>query len=193
MEGLLAILIIPLIVNAIISAVVTAIIIKTKGGDDNEVAIFAIYGFFLGIIAIVHALVRHRTLAEEQKRHTLAGRIACYLCDEYISPKAIVCPFCQRNIERDETPAAQPESTSEIDDDTQSALITDDERNIEQDETPAAQPTSEIGYETQSVPTTEQPTPETNNSDFADKIFLYSLIGVGAAAIIILLLVFTSN
>lgn len=37
MEGLLAILIIPIIVNAIISAVVAAIIIKTKGGDDNEV------------------------------------------------------------------------------------------------------------------------------------------------------------
>lgn len=46
MEGLLAILIIPIIVNAIISAVVAAIIIKTKGGDDNEVTIFGIYGFF---------------------------------------------------------------------------------------------------------------------------------------------------
>lgn len=62
MEGLLAILIIPIIVNAIISAVVAAIIIKTKGGDDNEVTIFGIYGFFLGIIAIAHAIVRHRTL-----------------------------------------------------------------------------------------------------------------------------------
>ena len=162
MEGLLAILIIPIIVNAIISAVVAAIIIKTKGGDDKEVNIFFLYGFFLGIIAIVHAIVRHRTLEEERKRHTLAGRVACRLCDEYISPKAVVCPFCQRDIEQDETPDAQPESASEIGDETQSAPAADNERNIKQGETPAVQPAiaSEIGDKTQSTLITDD---ERNN------------------------------
>ena len=160
-------LVITLIVISWISfAFVAAIIIKTKGGDSNAMGGFFIYGLFLGIIAVIHALVRHRTLEEEQKRHRLAGRVACHLCDEYISPNAFVCPFCQRNIERDETPAAQPASTSEINDDTQP------------------------------VPTTEQPTAETN-SDSGDKTFLYGLIGVGIGAgivaIIILLLGFTSN
>ena len=159
MEGLLATLLILIIITWLSFAIIAAIIGDAKGG--NPVGWF-FYGLVLPLVAIAHALVRHRTLEEEQRRHTLAGRIACHLCAEYISPKAIVCPFCQRNIERDETPAAQ--------------LAT----------------ASEVGAETQSDPTTEQPANETN-SDFADKIFLYGVIGVGSAAIIILLLFFTSN
>ena len=111
-------LIITLIIITWLSLATIASIIGNSKGEDAGVWFF--YGLFLAPIAIAHALVRHRTLTEERKRHTLAGRVACRLCDEYISPKAIVCPFCQRNIERYETPAAQPTSASEVGDKTPS-------------------------------------------------------------------------
>ena len=114
MEALAIILI---IITWLSFAIIASIIGDAKGG--NAVGWF-FYGLFFGMIAVAHAIVRHRTLEEEQIRHILAGRIACRLCDEYISPKAIVCPFCQRNIERDETPAAQPTSASEVGDKTPS-------------------------------------------------------------------------
>ena len=159
MEVLVILIIILTIISWISLATIASIIGNSKGEDAG---VWFFYGLFLPPIAIAHAIVRHRTLTEERKRHTLAGRVACHLCDEYISPNAVVCPFCQRNIERDEAPAAQPASTSEISDDTQS------------------------------VPTTEQPTAETNG-DSGDTIFLYGLIGVGIVVIVILSLVFTSN
>ena len=109
-------LIITLIVISWISfAIIASIIGDAKGGDAMG---WFFYGLVLPLVAIAHAIVRHRTLEEERKRHTLAGRVACRLCDEYISPKAVVCPFCQRNIEQDETPAAQP--ASEVSDKTPS-------------------------------------------------------------------------
>lgn len=88
-----------LIPTWLIFAIIAAVIGNTKGGTDEGV-VFFIYGLFFGPIAIAHAIVRHRTLKQEQRRHRLAGRIACPLCDEYISPKAVVCPFCQRDVVR---------------------------------------------------------------------------------------------
>ena len=150
--------IILIIISWLSFAIIAAIIGDAKGGDPMG---WFFYGLALPLVAIAHALVRHKTLEEEQRRHILAGRVGCRLCNEYISPNAVVCPFCQRN--------------------------------IEQDETPVVQPASEIGDDTHAAPTTEQSSPETNNSDFADKIFLYSLIGVGAVTSIIILLFYTSN
>ena len=98
-----------LIPTWIIFAIIAAIIGSSKGGT-NEGFWFFICGLFLGPIAIAHAIVRHRTLESEQHRHRLAGRIACPLCDEYISPKAVVCPFCQRDIMNWQTQKEQPAS-----------------------------------------------------------------------------------
>ena len=77
-------------------AVIVTIIADSKGYSPFG---WFFYGFFLGPIALAHAIVIHRTLEEEQKRHLLAGRDQCPLCDEYISPRAVVCPHCQSNIE----------------------------------------------------------------------------------------------
>ena len=72
-------------------AIIAAIIGKSKGGD---VIGWFFYGLIFGLIAVAHAIARHRTLEEEQNRHRRAGRVACVRCDEYISPKAVVCPYC---------------------------------------------------------------------------------------------------
>ena len=149
--------IILIIITWLSFAIIASIIGDAKGGDAMG---WFFYGLALPLVAIAHAIVRHRTLEEEQRRHILAGRIACHLCAEYISPNAIVCPFCQRN--------------------------------IEQDETPAAQPASETGDDTQSAPTIEQPANETN-SDSADKIFLYGLIGAGVVIILLICIIVASN
>ena len=77
-------------------AIITALIADSKGSRATG---WFFYGLFLGPIALAHAIVMHRTLEEEQKRHLLAGRDPCPFCDEYISPKAFVCPHCQRDIE----------------------------------------------------------------------------------------------
>ena len=77
-------------------AIITALIADSKGSRATG---WFFYGLFLGPIALAHAIVIHRTLEEEQKRHLLAGRDPCPLCDEYISPRAVVCPHCQSNIE----------------------------------------------------------------------------------------------
>lgn len=90
-----------LIPTWLIFAIIAATIGNTK--EKNAVFTFFVYGLFVGPIAISHAIVRHRTLESEQHRHRLAGRIACPLCDEYISPKAVVCPFCQRDVVRPES------------------------------------------------------------------------------------------
>ena len=108
MEALAIILI---IITWLSFAIIASIIGDAKGGDAVG---WFFYGLFFGMIAVAHAIVRHRTLAEEQNRHRLAGRIACRLCDEYISPNAVVCPFCQRNIERYESSAAQPAAASKV-------------------------------------------------------------------------------
>lgn len=127
MGDLAAFFIFLLIIILSIPASIASIIGKSKGGDA---VMWFLYGFLLGPIAIAHAIARHRTIEEEQKRHRLAGRVACHLCDEYISPNAVVCPFCQRNIERDEITATQSASASEIGYDTQSApTAADDETN----------------------------------------------------------------
>ena len=124
MEALVIILI---IISWISFAIIASIIGDAKGGDAMG---WFFYGLALPLVAIAHASVRHRTLEEEQRRHTLAGRVACHLCDEYISPNAVVCPFCQRNIEQDEITATQSASASEIGYDTQSApTAADDETN----------------------------------------------------------------
>lgn len=104
MEVLVILVLILIIASWLSLAIIASIIGDAKGGDATG---WFFYGLVLPPIAIAHAIVRHRTLAEEQNRHRLAGRVACRLCDEYISPNAVVCPFCQRNIERDETAAAQ--------------------------------------------------------------------------------------
>ena len=77
-------------------AIITALIADSKGSRATG---WFFYGLFLGPIALAHAIVIHRTLEEEQKRHLLAGRDPCPNCDEYISPKAFVCPHCQSDIE----------------------------------------------------------------------------------------------
>ena len=77
-------------------AIITALIADSKGSRATS---WFFYGLFLGPIALAHAIVIHRTLEEEQKRHLLAGRDPCPLCDEYISPRAVVCPHCQSDIE----------------------------------------------------------------------------------------------
>ena len=77
-------------------AIITALIADSKGSRATG---WFFYGLFLGPIALAHAIVIHRTLEEEQKRHLLAGRDPCPLCDEYISPRAVVCPHCQSDIE----------------------------------------------------------------------------------------------
>ena len=124
MEDLIIILI---IITWLSFAIIASIIGDAKGGDAMG---WFFYGLALPLVAIAHAIVRHRTLEEEQKRHKLAGRIACNLCDEYISPKAVVCPFCQRDIEQGETSDTQPASISEVGDKTQAAPTTDnDETN----------------------------------------------------------------
>ena len=124
----MAVLVIILIIISWISLATIASIIGNSKGEDAGVWFF--YGLFLPPIAIAHAIVRHRTLTEEQKRHTLAGRVACHLCDEYISPNAVVCPFCQRNIEQNERSAVEPASASGVGDKTQSEPTTDnDETN----------------------------------------------------------------
>ena len=76
-------------------AIITALIADSKGSRATG---WFFYGLFLGPIALAHAIVIHRTLEEEQKRHLLAGRDPCPLCDEYISPRAVVCPHCQSDI-----------------------------------------------------------------------------------------------
>ena len=122
MGELAAFFIFLLIIILSIPASIASIIGKSKGGDA---VMWFLYGFFLGPIAIAHAIARHRTLEEEQNRHRFAGRIACRFCDEYISPNAVVCPFCQRNLQQDENPAASPASASEVGDKTQSATTTE--------------------------------------------------------------------
>ena len=77
-------------------AIITALIADSKGSRATG---WFFYGLFLGPIALAHAIIIHRTLEEEQKRHLLAGRDPCPLCDEYISPRAVVCPHCQSDIE----------------------------------------------------------------------------------------------
>ena len=78
-------------------AIITALIADSKGSRATG---WFFYGLFLGPIALAHAIVIHRTLEEEQERYLLAGRDPCPLCDEYISPKAVVCPRCQRDIKQ---------------------------------------------------------------------------------------------
>ena len=98
-----------LIPTWLIFAIISAIIGNSKGGTGDGWTFF-FYGLFLGPIAIAHAIVRHRTLESEQHRNRLAGRIPCPLCDEYISPKAVVCPFCQRDDVNWQTQEEQPAS-----------------------------------------------------------------------------------
>lgn len=106
MEVLVIILI---IISWLSFAFIASIIGDAKGGDALG---WFFYGLVLPLVAIAHALAKHRTLEEEQRRHVLAGRIACRLCAEYISPKAVVCPFCQRNIDQNEISAEQPASAN---------------------------------------------------------------------------------
>ena len=102
--------IILIIISWLSFAIIAAIIGDAKGGDAMG---WFFYGLVLPIVAIAHAIVRHRTLEEERKRHTLAGRVACRLCAEYIAPNALICPFCQRNTEQGEAPVTQPASAIE--------------------------------------------------------------------------------
>ena len=122
-------LVIILIIIIWLSLATIASIIGNSKGEDAGVWFF--YGLFLPPIAIAHAIVRHRTLKEERKRNTLVGRIACHLCDEYISPKAVVCPFCQRNIEHNEINAEQPASANRVGDKAQSSPTTDNDETSE--------------------------------------------------------------
>ena len=85
-----------IIVILLTFAIIVAIIADSKGYSPLS---WFFYGLFLGPIALVHAITIYRTLEEEQNRHLLAGRDPCPHCDEYISPKAVVCPYCQRDIE----------------------------------------------------------------------------------------------
>ncbi len=95
MEGLFLLL---MLIGTVLSfATITALIADSKGSRTTG---WFFYGLILGPIALAHAIVMHRTLEEEQKRHLLAGRDPCPNCDEYISPKAFVCPHCQRDIEQ---------------------------------------------------------------------------------------------
>ena len=86
-----------IIVILLTFAVIVTIIADSKGYSPFR---WFFYGLFLGPIALVHAITIYRTLEEEQNRHLLAGRDPCPHCDEYISPKAVVCPYCQRDIEQ---------------------------------------------------------------------------------------------
>lgn len=61
---------------------------------------------------------------EEQRRDRPGWRVACRFCDEFISPNAVVCPFCRRDIGQAENSAAQPASAHEAADKTQSSPTT---------------------------------------------------------------------
>lgn len=166
-----------LIPTWLIFAIIAATIGNTK--EKNAVFTFFVYGLFLGPIAIAHAIVRHRTLESEQHRHRLAGRIACLLCDEYISPQAVVCPFCQRDIVNWKTQKEQSESA---------------DVNAEHAESPDERPASGTNaISTDSAePAEEQPASKASDGD--DKIGKFVIIGlVGFAIVSVLILIIVSQ
>lgn len=165
-----------LIPTWLIFAIIAAIIANSKGGTVDGWTFF-FYGLFLGPIAIAHAIVRHRTLESEQHRHRLAGRIACLLCDEYISPKAVVCPFCQRDIVNWKTQKEQSESA---------------DVNAEHAESPDERPASETNAI--SADSTELAEEQTASKAGDDKMGKFAVLGLmGLGIIIILILIITSQ
>ena len=164
-----------LIPTWIIFAIIAGTIGNTK--EKNAAFTFFVYGLFVGPIAIAHAIVRHRTLESEQHRHRLAGRIPCPLCDEYISPKAVVCPFCQRDIVNWKTQKEKSESAAV---------------NAEHTEPTEEQTASETNAI--SADSTEPAEEQTASKAGDDKMGKFAVLGLmGLGIIIILILIITSQ
>ena len=169
-----------LIPTWLIFAIIAAIIANSKGGTVDGWSFF-FYGLFLGPIAIAHAIVRHRTLESEQHRHRLAGRIACALCDEYISPQAVVCPFCQRDIVNWKTQEEQPASETNA---------VSAEHTEPADEQPASE-TNAISADS-TEPAEEQTPSKAGDGD--DKMGTFVIIGfMGIVIVSIIILVIISQ
>ena len=73
-----------------------SIAVTIKGANTS---LWVFYALFLGPIALVHALLRPRTPNRFVSGPVASiGVVPCPKCDEFIDPKATVCPRCRQDI-----------------------------------------------------------------------------------------------
>lgn len=85
-----------IIVIWILLAYIVSVVAKKKGRREG---LWAIYGFFLGPIALIHILVLDKTPAKEEQDRAASGRAPCPHCLEQIIVGARVCPYCRYPVE----------------------------------------------------------------------------------------------
>ena len=80
------------------SAASGTVVAVRKGANT---LLWAVYAIFLGPVALIHAILKRRTPdGFESGKVTNVSVIPCPRCDESISSQAVVCPLCNRDIER---------------------------------------------------------------------------------------------
>ena len=76
-------------------AFIPANIAKSKG---REFALWYIYGFFLWIVALIHALTLDLTPEAVEAKALAAGNLRCPHCTEWIPRTARVCRHCGNSV-----------------------------------------------------------------------------------------------
>jgi hypothetical protein len=82
-------------------AFIPANIASSKGRDPG---VWWFYGFFLFIIAVIHAAMLSETRGVTEQKAVAAGNLKCPSCREWIKREAKVCRHCGRDVE----PPAEP-------------------------------------------------------------------------------------